>query len=351
MQFYTDCRGKHRVATRPATAPPRRMSSPPPAQAGESPVSSSLSPPSPAPAQPERALFSSVEALQRQIGEILATLRAQAPPPAPPRPAFPAAALAQPSAGNTVSSSPALGLPGESSFSVTRCFPWVSPDVATLVQRDQLKPEHLVKLRNLYSKVSKEPSRSFGLTLEAGQLTLLPDSADTGTSFFVKAIPNIAALTQVWLVYTAIRVESTRDFTLNSALLSHLEHLIECDHLYSWKAVTDYHLAICRQRFGRATAADWSSDDSRISARLLQPYLKTSIAAALRADSSSSRPSCSSSRRAGRAVRSSAECHSDACMKFNAGQHCRGCSRQHARIHCQGRHPMAQCPSLVSAAI
>ncbi|SOV06787.1 uncharacterized protein UDID_17911 [Ustilago sp. UG-2017a] len=155
----------------------------------------------------------------------------------PPRPqALPAAALAFPSAGQTSGTSGELPL-----LPLTHCFAWVPSDIVQQVERDQLKPEHLVKLRNPESSVSKEPSQPTHLAVgPGGVLVGAEESSDTCTSAFVKTIPNIAALTQIWLVYIAIRVRAKGNLTINEALLVYLEHLIECNHLYQWRAIADY---------------------------------------------------------------------------------------------------------------
>ncbi|SOV04536.1 uncharacterized protein UDID_17119 [Ustilago sp. UG-2017a] len=90
---------------------------------------------------------------------------------------------------------------GESQpLSMSQSFPWVPVEVVLLVEHDQLKPEHLVKLCNPESRNSREASRSTGLTLPNRQLSVVNDSSNSQTSTFVKAIPSIAALAQVWLV-------------------------------------------------------------------------------------------------------------------------------------------------------
>ncbi|SAM70016.1 uncharacterized protein UBRO_20365 [Ustilago bromivora] len=163
------------------------------------------------------------------------------PPPQPQ--ALPAAVLALPSAGQTSGTSGELP-----SLPLTRCFAWVPLDIVQQVEHDQLKPEHLVKLHNPELRVSKEPSQPTHLAVGPGGILVgAKESSDTPRSAFVKTIPNIAALTQIWLVYITIRVHTTGNLTLNDALLAYLEHLIECDHLYQWRAVTDYHLAVCQQ--------------------------------------------------------------------------------------------------------
>ncbi|SYW83481.1 uncharacterized protein UBRO2_05183 [Ustilago bromivora] len=92
---------------------------------------------------------------------------------------------------------------------------WHSPLLAKL-----LAPQHLVKLCNPKSRVSKEPSQPTHLTVgPGGVLVGAKESSDTHTSAFVKTIPNIAALTQIWLAYITIRVHATGNLTLNEALL------------------------------------------------------------------------------------------------------------------------------------
>lgn len=92
--------------------------------------------------------------VDQRLDEILLSIGQWAPktsgtplgPPGQP----PASANAQllPIAGESISALPPT----------TRFFPWLSPEVVDLVARDQLKPEHLVKLRNPESRVSKELS-------------------------------------------------------------------------------------------------------------------------------------------------------------------------------------------------
>lgn len=274
-----------------------------------------------------------------QASQALPSLQALPPPPRPQPP--PAVEPVLTSAG------PPSITAGESALlSITRCFAWVPLEVVAQVERDQLKPEHLVKLRNPESRVSKEPTQEQGFTLGAGgTLSVVQENADSRTSSLIKAIPNIAALAQVWLVYTAIRVRHTGSITLNEALLAYLEHLIECDHLYTWRAVADYHLAVCRQRFGTGAVHEWSSYDPQISSRVLYPFLKTGSSHRGEPSSSSSRqPALRPTSRNTKAI--AAVGSFDPCRKYNAGQPCVGCSRHHACLHCQHKHPMTQCPML-----
>ncbi|KAJ1027062.1 hypothetical protein NDA18_003079 [Ustilago nuda] len=94
------------------------------------------------------------------------------------------------------------------------------------------------------------------------QVRIAEESSEQRSSSFAKVIPNIRALSQVWLVYTAIRDRHSQDLDLNDTLLAYLEILIEFDQIYSWKGVTEYHLAICCQRFGTGVTHEWAHTDT-----------------------------------------------------------------------------------------
>ncbi|SNX87251.1 uncharacterized protein MEPE_05961 [Melanopsichium pennsylvanicum] len=246
-----------------------------------------------------------------QASQALPLLQALPPPPRPRAP--PAVEPVLLPAGQSSITA------GESApLSITRCFAWVPLEVVHQVERDQLKPEHLVKLRNPELRVSKEPTQEQGFTLGAGgTLSVVQENADSRTSSFIKAIPNIAALAQ---------------------------HLIECDHLYTWRAVADYHLAVCRQRFGTGAVHEWSSYDPQISSRVLYPFLKTGHPSCGESSSGSRQPALRPANRITKAIAAGGSF--DPCRKYNAGQPCSGCNRHHACLHCQHKHPMTQCPML-----
>nr|QBH67618.1 hypothetical protein UEMT_2084 [Ustilago esculenta] len=250
-----------------ASATSRTRSSSPPAHLSPPPAVSpelTLSPLSVAAI--EARISSRLESrLDQRFEELLATLRTG-------QPAHPTTAPYNPSPSVLSQTPPtAHNHPtGESlPLSTSRCFPWVTADILDKVAQDKLRPEELVKLRNPESKVSQEPTRSTGLVLESGQLTLTEDSSDTRTSTFAKAIPNVAALTQVWLAYVAIRLRSTLNHELAEALLAHLEYLIDYESTYTWRAIVDYHLAVCRLRFGTGAVHEWADVDNNIAGRVL----------------------------------------------------------------------------------
>nr|QBH67613.1 hypothetical protein UEMT_2079 [Ustilago esculenta] len=292
-----------------------------PAHLSPPPAVSPESTPSPLSAAAIEARISSrlESRLDQRFEELLATLRTS-------QPAHPTTVPYNPSPSVFSQSPTAHNHPtGESPpLSTSRCFPWVTADILDKVAQDKLRPEELVKLRNPESKVSREPTRSTGLVLESGQLTLTEDSSDTRTSTFAKAIPNVAALTQVWLVYVAIRLRYTRNHELAEALLAHLEYLIDYESTYTWRAVVDYHLAVCRLRFSTGAVHEWADVDNNIAGRVL---LTNPRMASLNNSSTARRDQAPPNFRkgtGGRQSRATTSTSSDTCRRFNAGHDCAG---------------------------
>lgn len=370
------CRGK--PIPEPATQPPPLA----PELASSSPLSTPPSvpgtpsrpgvPPPPAFTSSSFASASSVLALEQRLGnfersfgqqlaDLLSAVQASQPQPLPTTtsPAPATSTLLQPP-GATTTTTPA----GTSAFhsagathsagelpnllSASRCFAWVPLDVVRLVEGDQLKPEHLVRLRNPESRVSKEPARSAGLILDNGTITIADKSTESHTSAFVKVIPNLAALSSIWVVYVAIRGRYTGNWDLVQALLAHLSQLIEFDAVYQWKAVADYHLAVCRKLFGTQAVREWSVYDPQLVGQLLLPSFKPAGSTPPSSSSRSDNKQSGSSKASGnsRNTRSSANAAGEACHRFNAGTPCSGCARQHVCMHCKGPHPMQQCVGL-----
>ncbi|SPC63115.1 uncharacterized protein UHOD_11879 [Ustilago sp. UG-2017b] len=109
-----------------------------------------------------------------------------------------------------------------------RFFPWVPKDIITAVALDKLKPERLVALRNPESRVTRETLQQSSVIVSDGQFRLAEESGEAKVSSFVKAIPN---------------------------------SIVEFDATYHWKAVAEYHLAVCRQRFGTGVVDEWGCCD------------------------------------------------------------------------------------------
>ncbi|KAJ1024059.1 hypothetical protein NDA13_004889 [Ustilago tritici] len=114
-----------------------------------------------------------------------------------------------------------------------------------------------------------------GLVFMDGQVRITKESSEQCSSSFAKAIPNIWVLAQVWLVYTAIHIQHTQDLDLNDTLLAYLEILIKFDHIYWWKGVTKYHLAICHQHFGMGVTQEWAHSDTTLQGRILLTNFRT----------------------------------------------------------------------------
>ncbi|UTT88975.1 hypothetical protein NDA17_005903 [Ustilago hordei] len=151
-------------------------------------------------------------------------------------------------------------------------------EVISQVANDTLKPECLILLCNPESRISKETPAQAGLVFVDSQIRIAEESSEQRSSSFAKAIPNIRVLAQVWLIYTAIRVRSTQDLDLSDALLAYLEILIEFDQIYSWKGVTEYHLAICRQRFGTGVTHEWAHSNTTLQGCTLLTNIRTPTA-------------------------------------------------------------------------
>ncbi|SOV02468.1 uncharacterized protein UDID_19553 [Ustilago sp. UG-2017a] len=251
----------------------------------------------------------------------------QSSPHPPSTPTSPAAVTSQPP------------LPGELVLpSSLRVFPWVPPEVISQVVSGTIKPERLILLCNPESHISKETPAQAGLVFTDGQVRIAEESSKQRSSSFAKVIPNICALAQVWLVYTAIHIRHTQDLDLNDALLAYLEILIEFDQIYLWKGVTEYHLAICRQRFGTGVTHEWAHTDTTLQGRTLLTNFQTPAAPSSSAPSS--KPGAKSSR-PGRTTANPPPV--EICMHFNLNWGCSGCNRPHICANCYEKHPVQSC--------
>lgn len=154
-------------------------------------------------------------------------------------------------------------------------------------------------------------------------------------------------------MYISIRGRHTGNLDLVQALLAHLGQLIELDATYQWKAVANYHLAVCRKLFGTPAVQEWAIYDQQLAGQLLLPRLKpaasTQPSSTSRSDGSSSRQQTSLSKASNnsRTIRSGSSNTSDLCHRFNAGKPCSECVRQHVCLHCKGSHPMFKCVGLI----
>ncbi|SYW76094.1 uncharacterized protein UBRO2_01165 [Ustilago bromivora] len=159
------------------------------------------------------------------------------------------------------------------------------PEVISQVTSDTLKPECLILLCNPESCISKETPAQAGLVFTDGQVRITEESSEQRSLSFAKAIPNICALAQVWLIYTAICVCHTWDLNFNHAILAYLEILIKFQ-IYLWKGVAEYHLAICCQHFGMGVTHKWAHTDTTLQGQTLLTNFQTLAAPSSSAPSS-----------------------------------------------------------------
>ncbi|SAM85601.1 uncharacterized protein UBRO_20920 [Ustilago bromivora] len=124
-----------------------------------------------------------------------------------------------------------------------------------------------------------------GLVFTDGQVRITEESSEQRSLSFAKAIPNICALAQVWLIYTAICVCHTWDLNFNHAILAYLEILIKFQ-IYLWKGVAEYHLAICCQHFGMGVTHKWAHTDTTLQGQTLLTNFQTLAAPSSSAPSS-----------------------------------------------------------------
>ncbi|EPQ25619.1 uncharacterized protein PFL1_06926 [Pseudozyma flocculosa PF-1] len=250
----------------------------------------------------------------------------------------------QPDSGAQPRLPPAAGEFDAAVTATARIFPWVARETVDLVGRDLLKPEQLIKLRNPESAISREPPAAGSLVLEGGFLNVREDTQATKTSAFLRAVPSLPALCQLWWTYVGIRAQfvAHSDPSMVSALCAYMENLIELDALYQYPALVNYHLAVCRKRFGVASAADWALLDTTASSTYLQPFRKTAPSPA--APASTSRATHAPSRPAAGPSKPAVN-PSEPCEKFNLGKCSRpGCPRAHVCLSCRSAdHGLVTC--------
>lgn len=262
------------------------------------------------------------------------------------------------SAPTTTAMAPPPVPPGASSAVVTSLYPWVGVDVLDLVARDQLKVEQLVKLRNPESAVVREPPRENHIMTagDFGQTLLVTDASSTvKTSSFVKAVPGMLAFSQLWTTYMSIRAFYVQDHQYFIGYSTFLGRLIEMDQLYSWEdGLAKYILAVCRKRFGVASAGEWGLDDLHAYNSYLTPALKRPVVQKSFQGKASpvsrpflvpSHPYASGSGLASGSA-PSGNASTGVCFKYNLGRPCHNCQRPHSCMVCNGNHPKVSCNHL-----
>jgi hypothetical protein len=240
----------------------------------------------------------------------------------------------------SVSSGPRPSPETNSGTSAVTLFAWIDQATVDLVAKDQLRIEHLIKLRNPDNTVTKEPpqERQTVQTGQGGQLILTTDELPAvRASAFVRAIPNVLAFAGLWTTYIAIRTFYIEDKALLASYNAFLLRVIELSEDYDWnEGVARYIMAVCRKRFGVAKAVEWVHDDQTAFNSYLSPNLKTRPGRAFQSTPwgpPSAAPPGSLSRPAA------------VCLRYNVEDSCVNCKRAHLCSGCRGNHPRSRCPS------
>lgn len=140
-------------------------------------------------------------------------------------------------------------------------FNWVSQDTIRKFQAKQFTIEDFLKLRKPCSVVCPRPLKRSRIVLgENGNLEVEEDPSDV--AHFMKAVPSLGALLQLWSTYTAMAVfysDEPKDLSLALNKIAH--ELAELEAVYTWENVCSYFFALCLKRFNHANAKKWAEWD------------------------------------------------------------------------------------------
>lgn len=223
-------------------------------------------------------------------------------------------------------------------------FPYLTEEIVELVKKDQLKIDQFAKLRNPECSVAKaaqsDPPLKLGKGSSGQPIYIEEDTSELKSSAFTRSISNIVAFAQVWTAYVTIRALYIENKDLIAAYVAFLNRLIEIDMVYDWeKGTSKYILAVCRKRFGVATADEWYSDDQAAFNSYLNPNVKSTQYASSSKQKSYQASSSSSSNPAALYP----------CKRYNLEEPHINCTRPHICSKCQGAHPRLQCTSATSS--
>lgn len=272
------------------------------------------------------------------------------PPPLPPANAIPSGAIPN---STTLMGPPQVIAPNTGGeFTLNGACNWVKADLVDLVARDALEPEDLVRLRH--------PSHFFGGIQSESVSTYSIDSDGIKVksndapkrSAFIKAVPNILSLSQLWTIFVGIRAFFVKhDPSLLTGYLLHLHELINLSSRYSWESVVNYHLEVHWKRMlNQGTAQEWSTTDMNAFVTCLAPtgnLLGSSgaVSGPIRGRNVPlSRPAPYMSQGQTHPHNGMLPYNLHNCQKFNHSV-CAGCSRPHRCARCNGFHALASCNS------
>ncbi|CDW96714.1 hypothetical protein [Sporisorium scitamineum] len=176
------------------------------------------------------------------------------PAPATSAPAPPTQAI-----GATTPALPART--GESLASIR--YKWLPSDLVDKVLNDTLTVYELPKLANPSwqgVQASEEPQE---LTIEGLKVVKAP-TASTSNRQFLKAVPNFDIFARLWVIYLSLRASSSPDRDLPIGLGRFYVHIASLQDTFPWSRVVDYIVAICSERLGKASAAEWAHFDNEV---------------------------------------------------------------------------------------
>lgn len=161
----------------------------------------------------------------------------------------------------------ALALEGTSTFEekVKALYPWVPLSLALQVSKDELPAEQLPRLRNPKGGLSKDMEKPTFKYFDDGEgppKLKADESMASKSNAFYKAVQTVLAFIQLWNTYVGIRAcaeENPGAWT--GCLLHFCDRVIWFASQHEWKAVCDYVINVCRNRFGRSAPSDWLRDD------------------------------------------------------------------------------------------
>ncbi|CDS82024.1 uncharacterized protein SPSC_00206 [Sporisorium scitamineum] len=251
------------------------------------------------------------------------------PAPATSAPAPPTQAI-----GATTPALPART--GESLASIR--YKWLPSDLVDKVLNDTLTVYELPKLANPSwqgVQASEEPQE---LTIEGLKVVKAP-TASTSNRQFLKAVPNFDIFARLWVIYLSLRASSSPDRDLPIGLGRFYVHIASLQDTFPWSRVVDYIVAICSERLGKASAAEWAHFDNEVHSAHFQGLVaRDSSATGSKLTAGGKRP----------APRADDPRREQLCFSWNRGK-CSGteqrpCLRQHVCQSCLGSHPASQCP-------
>lgn len=164
-------------------------------------------------------------------------------------------------AASNINAEPLAPAPPAPKLAFDEIFAWVSKDTVRKFKDGDFTIDDFLKLRNPYSVVCCPPSKRKRIVLnQDGTLEAEEDLDDLVR--FMKAVPSLGALLQLWSTYTALAVfYSHEPKDLSTALNKVAQQLTEIEAVYTWENICSYFFALCSSRFNRANAQEWAQRD------------------------------------------------------------------------------------------